>query len=478
MPAPRNLGNELQGISTQYPGLIGQINDTMRGSFDAASFDAANPGFWNEYQRLLGEGQIQGWTPQDFAAAYIGKQANAPELDQYYTGGLGQQMGNAYRSANPELTSYTNGLAGTLAGVTGAAPGPVNLATAATAGYNPTTSAAPTGYNPVSAATPTGYNWRGYEAATAAPTLSSLMTAGFTRARGGLLLGELERQAAGDLALGGSLSGEDLRQAQQASRAALSARGLALGPNAVADEILNTDALSRQRLNERRAFASGVQGQGQNLSIFNAGQKNQVGMFNAGEGNRVNTFNAGLLSQANMFNAGARNEASSFGATAYNQAGQYNAGLLAANNQFNTGQINNAGQFNAGLLASNNQFNTGQINSAGQYNAGLLSATNQFNATAANNMGQFNAGLAADNASNNWTRALQLGQFYQGQAQDPWGVATSLYSGLLNYGGDVNNTNFNAQSAADIAAANNRAGTGGAAIGAIGTLGGAAIIAL
>lgn len=72
----------------------------------------------------------------------------------------------------------------------------------------------------------------------------------------------LEQQARDELALGGDLTPAELRAAQQASRSALSARGLALGPNAVADEVLSTDFARRQRQNERRAFAAGVDAQG------------------------------------------------------------------------------------------------------------------------------------------------------------------------------------------------------------------------
>src|SRR5690606_12082967 len=48
------------------------------------------------------------------------------------------------------------------------------------------------------------------------------------------------------------------RSARVAADAANSRRGLAMGRNAVADVVLNTDALRRQRQNERRAFATSV----------------------------------------------------------------------------------------------------------------------------------------------------------------------------------------------------------------------------
>ncbi|MDB4312107.1 hypothetical protein N9937_01625 [bacterium] len=72
---------------------------------------------------------------------------------------------------------------------------------------------------------------------------------------------ELERQALADLQLGSSLSPEERRQAQQASRAGFSARGLAEGPGSAIDEILQTHGLGEARQTQRRGFAGQVEGQ-------------------------------------------------------------------------------------------------------------------------------------------------------------------------------------------------------------------------
>lgn len=70
---------------------------------------------------------------------------------------------------------------------------------------------------------------------------------------------ELRSQAMSDLRLGRGLSQQEIRDAQQAARAAYSARGLATGPSAAIGEVLARDALGREREAERRAFASGVE---------------------------------------------------------------------------------------------------------------------------------------------------------------------------------------------------------------------------
>lgn len=75
------------------------------------------------------------------------------------------------------------------------------------------------------------------------------------------LLGQLESQAANEMALGRNLSAEQEREAIQSARAGMSARGLGAGNAALAAEVLNRDRFASQRENERRAFASGVLGQ-------------------------------------------------------------------------------------------------------------------------------------------------------------------------------------------------------------------------
>jgi hypothetical protein len=72
------------------------------------------------------------------------------------------------------------------------------------------------------------------------------------------LLGQLENQAATEMALGRNLSPEQEREAAQAARAGMSARGLGVGNAALAAEVLNRDRFASQREAERRAFASGV----------------------------------------------------------------------------------------------------------------------------------------------------------------------------------------------------------------------------
>jgi hypothetical protein len=70
--------------------------------------------------------------------------------------------------------------------------------------------------------------------------------------------GTMEQMAADELALGRSMSPEQLRQATQSARQAFSARGLGTGLGAASAELLNRDAFASQRERERRTFASGL----------------------------------------------------------------------------------------------------------------------------------------------------------------------------------------------------------------------------
>ena len=74
---------------------------------------------------------------------------------------------------------------------------------------------------------------------------------------------ELTRQAEGDLALGRSLSPEQIRESQQSTRAAYGARGLGTSAGAGTAEVLNRDRYATARESQRRDFASGVEGMSQ-----------------------------------------------------------------------------------------------------------------------------------------------------------------------------------------------------------------------
>jgi hypothetical protein len=105
---------------------------------------------------------------------------------------------------------------------------------------------------------------------------------------------ELKRQGLAELKLGGQLSPEEQRGAQQAARAAWSARGMATGTPAAIAEVLNRQSFADARQAGRRAFAGGVD------TMSTARRASDV----AGTGNIFNTMGAFWDPQQRIFGRG------------------------------------------------------------------------------------------------------------------------------------------------------------------------------
>lgn len=118
------------------------------------------------------------------------------------------------------------------------------------------------------------------------------------------LLSGLQQQAEQDLAAGSSLTPEEARQAQQASRAAFAGRGLGLTNRAIGSEILNQYGLGQERLQQRRQFAgqtaAQLEGSGmpQYYQTMMGGGSLQNLMALTGQGQGLAGYNQG----ANFFN--------------------------------------------------------------------------------------------------------------------------------------------------------------------------------
>jgi hypothetical protein len=225
-------------------------------------------------------------------------------------------------------------------------------------------------------------------------------------AQGGGLLGQLESQAANDLALGRSLSAEQERDAIQAARAGAAARGMAAGNSAMAAELLNRDRYATQRENERRAFASGVLGQG--TGIRQAANAAYLGRM---EGNASRNLQAALQNQQKNLQLGLTDaqfqqaaNAANFDAAnnrAFTEAGYAQQAALA-NQDANQRQI----EMNRAFLQNANQSGINSQLARGSYAGQMLGQT-------ANLYGQ-QAG-AYQNAA-----ALGLNIANQSMANDPY----------------------------------------------------------
>lgn len=300
--------------------------------------------------------------------------------------------------------------------------------------------------------------------------LSGLQSQGFNANRP--IQQTLEQQAQGDLALGGQLSADQIRMAQQASRSASGSRGMVNSNGAILDEVQRQMDRSGQLLNERRGFAANVENQGfgqlnaqQQNAISTAGlQNNYLGMgVEAQQANNQNQLAQSQMGlQANLANQGAGLAANQLGlqgqianqnaGTQYAQMGQ-NAQMANQNAALSTNQMGlQAGMANqnaatnyaqmgqqAQLANQQNAYQVGAANQAAGQNmqqmgltAGLANQqagqqNSQFNAGQANAMGQFNAGQGQQNQQFNAGQAnqqmqllaqlgLQNNQFNAGQS--------------------------------------------------------------
>jgi hypothetical protein len=290
-------------------------------------------------------------------------------------------------------------------------------------------------------------------------------------ARGNGLLGRLEGQARNDLALGRSLSAEQSRDAIQAARAGAAARGLGVGNSAMAAELLNRDRFASQRENERRAFASGVLGQGAGIRQAanqaymgrmegNVGRQQQAGQFNAGLTQQANAASFDAAQQRAMADAGYAQQANLANQSANLNAAQYNSSQNLAAQQANQSANYNANYANQNFLQSVasqnfNQFASQQGMLGDLYGQQAGIAQNQFS----NNLGLAQANVGLDP----YQRALgsNIPIATQGNSANMIGQA---YGQTMNYGSDLFNTNTNMQASIYNSFMNNQAAMRGAGV--------------
>jgi hypothetical protein len=159
--------------------------------------------------------------------------------------------------------------------------------------------------------------------------------------------GELQRQAESELALGRSLTPEQMRDATQSARAAFAARGLGTSAGSSAAEILNRDAYGQQRLDARRGFAAGVN------QMDLARRQRRVGL--AGAYTELDPFRQGLgpafgLGSGTLSNT--TNQVNSIFGGSLQQAGNvesFNTNM--AMNRYNSVMNNNAALQGAAMQA-------------------------------------------------------------------------------------------------------------------------------
>ncbi len=175
----------------------------------------------------------------------------------------------------------------------------------------------------------------------------------------------LVSDAESDLDLGGQMSADEMRNVQQASRSATSARGLGTGSSAAIAEVFDRDTAMHARKRERQAFAANVDTQVQQRKASDASITANVGqaqmaywdpqgrMFGKGGGsaslgavNNLGSFGPFLGAAQNV---GASNQASKLDWTKFQQGLDWDKEAFAQNMDFSRW----ATQYNAQQSAQN-----------------------------------------------------------------------------------------------------------------------------
>ena len=158
------------------------------------------------------------------------------------------------------------------------------------------------------------------------------------------LYNTMATQAAEGLSNGRNLSDQEMRMAQGAARAAMAARGMQMGNQAVAAEVLNSYNLGQAREDRARQFAGQVYGVGQS----NAQQA--MTMYGVPLMTQLSSY-----SPTSLVGAGGQLYGG-IGAKLFTPESQYNASLISSNisNDMQTNMAN--AQIQAARQAANMQF--------------------------------------------------------------------------------------------------------------------------
>ena len=120
----------------------------------------------------------------------------------------------------------------------------------------------------------------------------------------GALGARLMQEAMAKMEQGGQLSPEAARDATQAARSGMAARGMATGNAGMAAELLNRDRYSRQREFENLGFAQNVEAADLGRRTQNTMNRQQAGMQNAQAFNQLSQFNTGMRADTDRYNMG------------------------------------------------------------------------------------------------------------------------------------------------------------------------------
>lgn len=169
---------------------------------------------------------------------------------------------------------------------------------------------------------------------------------------------QMGQQAQAGLNAGYGLNEQQQRLAEQSARAAMGARGMQFGNQAIAQEVLNSYNLGNTRYQQNLANAQNYLGTSQQM----AGQA--YNMYGQPMMNQLNAYSpSGMLGNAATLSGG-------LGAKLFNPESQYNADLISANqaNQMNAQLANQQAQVGmaSGLMGAIGSIGGGYLSGLGK----------------------------------------------------------------------------------------------------------------
>lgn len=175
-----------------------------------------------------------------------------------------------------------------------------------------------------------------------------------------------------DLALGRSLSPEQIRESQQAARASMASRGLGSSMATTAAEILNRDAYATQRERERQGFAAAANDQFIN-NVTNR-RINMANMYYTGAGNLIAADPySRALGPGLQYSGGTQgNQMSQIGNT-FSSANQMAGNVAAFNANMLDSRYNAWANMQGARAAAGATQNAGMMGMIGGIGGGLLS---------------------------------------------------------------------------------------------------------
>lgn len=491
---PQQITNNINSYGNGYTGAFNnQVSQNLLGSFDAGAFFNANPAALDQYNQAIAAGGLQGWTPEQFAQAYIGAPGNNPNLPSPAVGGNGAGSLNSYssggilstlqqaapglnalnQSQNPNISALQNQF--TLQAQNGlpanAALGQLNQLTQQGFGgnyqaqqLNPQGLMANTNYTSQQVQAPNSVQQvqgNNVQAQGGNSLLNSLLAKGQGTGQDATLNAE-DQSVNSQLALGGQLSPDQLRAVQQSSRAGYAARGLDATNASVVDEAMQTQAAQQAMYQTRLANAQGVETQNQGAASL----QNQLGLGASSQA--LGYGQLGLSAQQS-------NQATNLAGQQSNQAAQLSLGQLGVQAQ----QYNQAANLQAqglGLQAqeANQQFGLGafQANSGASYNAAALNQQAQIAQAqaAAQSAGLYQSGQQQNLAAQQLGLSSNLATYQPLDLSSLYNLANTNTNNFVGYNQQNAGTLYNGQLNAGIAQSNQNSAIYGGLLGLGGNL--------